>query len=251
MAAKQQHTTQEYIMQFTTALKKRNIKDIDDILADYQDYFMQSKIKGYSDAEAIRRLPSAHELAASYDDSPSIPGTTQISTTKGQPSSAQRLTVFGVTLAGDILLLPILFITILLLACFGIVGVCLMITGPLLFIPDSMLGQVNVARLPILQLLPTALLFVSSGIAIIGICAAVCERIYSTYRASIVVRRWLLTGNHDNHLKLVPSIRKQHRTSLYRITLIAGAAAALLVLILGILSWLTEGTVNFPSTWNI
>ena len=248
MTGKQPHTTQEYIYQLTSALKKHDIKDVNDILADYQDYFAQSKAKGYSDTETLRRLPPVHELAASYGNNLD---TQQATATKGQLSSTQRLTIFGATLAGDLLLFPFLSILLLLLTCFGIVGVLLILTGPLLFIPDSLLGQMDVTRPPLLQIVPTALLFISSGVAIIGVCIAVCERIYSTYRASIVVRRWLLTGKHSNHLKLVPGVSKRLRTILYIVTLAAGVTALSTLLILMGLSWLIEGTVNFPSTWNI
>lgn len=251
MTTNQPKTAQEYIKQLALALKKNGVRDIDDVLADYRDYFAQSKAKGYGDREAIRYLPTVEELASSYDYSDADMGPSQIRMSKGQPSSVQRATLFGASLAGDILLLPILFITLLMLACFGVVGVFLVLTGPLLFIPDSMLGQLDVARPSIAQMLPTASLLISSGVAIIGTCIAVCERIYSTYRASIIVRRWLLTGRHDNHLKLVPSISKQVRRILYAITLVAGGVAILALLILMGISWFTQGTINFPSTWKM
>lgn len=242
MTKTQCSTKSEYINQLVSVLKKKGVSDIDDILADYQDYFEQSKIKGYSETEAIRRLPSAEELAASYTDSKSP---------KERPSSAQRITLFGLTIAGDVILLPALVITLLVLGCFGVVGLLLILTGPLLFIPDSMLGQLDVARPSFLQLLPTAFLLVSSGVATLGVSIAICERIYSTYRASIVVRRWLLTGRHSNQLKLVPSVSKRFRSLLYITTFLAIGVALLTLLILISISWLTHGTVNFPSTWNL
>lgn len=251
MTVHEPRTKEEYIHQLTAALKKQGTKDINDILIDYQDYFAQSKAKGYSDTESIRLLPSVQELAASYDEKYNDSIAEQTRAAKSQPSSRQKLTLFGMTLAGDILLLPALCMAVLLLACFGIVGFFLMLTGPLLFIPDSMLGQMDVARMPFLQVLPTALLFIAAGLAIMGACIAMCERIYSTYRASIVVRRWLLNGRHDNHIRLVPGVSKRLRTSLYRITLISGIAAAAMLLILGCISLFSEGTINFPSTWNM
>jgi len=248
MPSNKPRTAQEFTQQLTAALKKHKVQDVDDILVDYEDYFAQSKAKGYSDKEAVGRLPSVEELAASYG---SDKEDTPAQTAKSHPSSAQRKVLFGATLAGDILLLPFIFIVALLLVCFAFVGIFLVLTGPLLFIPDSLLGQLDVARPPVLHLLPTALLFASTGIAIVGVCVALFERMYSAYRASIVVRRWLLTGTHNNHLKLIPSVAKKFRIVLYKTTLIAGATAVLLALALASLSWFTTGTTNFPSTWNL
>ncbi len=94
-----------------------------------------------------------------------------------------------------------------------------------------MLGSLDVARPAILQILPTVFLFYLGSVAIIGVCVPILERIYSAYRASIVVRRWLLTGKHTNHLKLVPGVSKQVRRVLYMTTLIAGGIAILALLI--------------------
>lgn len=249
MIDKHNTTTLEYIKQLTAILKKNNVQDIDDIVTDYQDYFVQSKAKGYSEIEAIRRLPTPKDLAASYIDSSAESG--QIRTSIGRPSSAQRITLFGITLAGDVIVLPVLGITILLLVCFGIVGLMLILTGPLLFMPDSMLGQVDIPRPSFAQLLPAAFLFISSGVSILGLCIAICERAYSAYRSSIVVRRWLLTGRHSNQLKLVPSVSKRFRSILYIVTLLATGVALITLLILASISWLTQGTVNFLSTWKL
>ncbi len=246
---KQPRSSEQYLRQLAAALQEGKIDDIDDIVADYKDYFAQSKTKGYSDEESIQRLPKVQELAASYIRDDKDFHALKSAKYPSGPSRAQRLTIFGASLAGDMILLPIFGLAALLLACFTVVGVFLVVTGPLLFIPDSMLGQVDVARPPLLQILPTALLLISGGALVIGICTAIAERMYSTIRASIVVRRWLLTGEHDNHLKLVPQISKRLRTLLYRISLFAALSTVSLIVIVMILSLITAGTINFPSTW--
>lgn len=167
-----------------------------------------------------------------------------MASSKAMPRSGLLL-----SFAGDVILLPVFGLAALLLACFMVVGVFLAVTGPLLFVPDSVLGQMSVARPQLAQVLPTALLFVSVGVLIVSICIAIAERMYSAVRASIVTRRWLLTGRHESHLKLVPQISKRLRTLLYRISLYAVISVVSLTVIIVVLSLITSGTANFPSTW--
>lgn len=247
---KKPQTKQEYLEQLHDALRVSGIPDANDIIEDYEEYFAHSTAKGYSITESIRRLPSIKELAESYASDVNKE-TITLAGKSPQPSRNGRRALFVVTLLSELVIFPFAFVGALLLACAGVSGVSLIVAGLLMVMPESVLGSIMVPHPPLPQLLPAIALFMASGMAILGVTLIIAERSYSALRMSIVLKRWMLTGKHSNHLKLIPSVSKRTRQILYGIALIATLSVVASMILLIVIASITTGSPAFLKSWKI
>lgn len=238
--------TKQYLTNLRAELDRRKISNIDDILQDYEDFFAQSAVKGYSSTESIRRLPSVQELAEAYsttsDDNQTKAGISGV-------QSRRQLSLLIPTLIGDLLLLPVWGLGLALLACFGAMGVALALAGILMPAPDSLLGSINVPDTPLVQLPFAASLLFAGGTALLGLTLIVAEHAYRIMRWSLSTRLQWLTGRRISHLKFVPMIHKKARLILYKVTIFAALAAVIAFIALTMTSLISNGTSNFLTTW--
>jgi uncharacterized membrane protein len=246
---KQPQTKEQYIEQLQTALKKYNVKDIADIIEDYEEYFAHSKTKGYSVAESIHRLPSAQELARSYEDGTDGKGA-KAAQEEGQVSRTGRTSLFVMMILGELLLLPFLAVAGLFFICIGVAGLAAIVGGVLVLAPQDVLGDMTVPHPPVWQVLPTMTLLIAGGVAVFGTTLVIAERFYSALRASLLMKKWMLTGRHGNHLRLVPPLSKRVRQILYTGVLLAGLTALMALLVLTIVSLVTTNSPDFIRSWN-
>lgn len=236
-------TKEQYLSRLRAALKHRKIDDIDDIILDYEDYFAQTAAKGYDAAESIRRLPAVDMLAKSYlHEAPDTLDTEK-------PSLVTRSAKLIGALLGDILLLPIVTLAGALLVCIAAMGILLPIAGVCMLLPHSWLGTINVTHPPLVQLLPAVGLLIAGGIATLGAVAIVVERSYAVLRRSLFYHYHIYSGRSVNHLKFVPSISKHTRRLLFKVVLYSGVAIATQLVLLSIISLITDGSIHFTSTW--
>lgn len=247
---KQPETKEQYIEQLRRALKAHNVKDVDDIIEDYEDYFAHSIEKGYSEVESIRRLPSARELSRSYESDASSKES-ESQPDEGSVSHTGRISLFAATVLTELLLLPFVLVAGLFFACIGAAGIAAFAGGILMAVPENVLGGISVPRPPIWQFLPVMILLMAGGIAAFGTMLIIAERTYSAIQASILIKRWMLTGKHSGHLKLVPPISKTTRHMLYRVVLAASFTAAAILLVLIIIALITTGSPDFIKSWNV
>lgn len=247
---KEPRTKQQYLEQLRSALKARDLKDVNEIIEDYEDYFIQSTAKGYSASESIHRLPSVKALAESYENST---GKQEPTSVKGfaQPTRAGRWSLFAATTLSELVMLPFTVVAGLFLACISITGILVFVAGVLMVLPDSLPGSITVPHPPMAQLLPAMALFLASGTAIFGTTLVIAERGYSALRTSIVLKRWMITGIHNDHLKLIPSVSKHTRHSLYKTVLIALLTAIASAILLAIIAAITTDSPSFIRSWNI
>lgn len=246
---KQPQTKEQYVEQLRIALKKHNVKDIGDIIEDYEEYFAHSKAKGYSVAESIHRLPSAQELARSYQVSAEGRGT-KAAPKEGQVSRTGRTSLFVMMIVGELLLLPFLAVAGLFFACIGIAGLAAIVGGVLVLVPQDALGDITVPHPPVWQVLPTMTLLIAGGVTVFGTALVIAERFYSALRASLLMKKWMLTGRHGNHLRLVPPLGKRVRRVLYTAVLFAGVTAVVALLVLTVVSLVTTNSPDFIRSWN-
>lgn len=243
-------TKQEYLEQLHDALQASGVKDANDIIEDYEEYFAHSTAKGYSITESIHRLPSIKELAESYGSDISKEMTSPAGKSP-QPSRNGRRVLFAVTVLSELVILPFAFVAALLLGCAGISGVSLLSAGLLMAMPQGILGSITVPHPPLPQLLPAMALFMAGGMAILGVTLIIAERSYSALRMSIVLKRWMLTGKHSNHLKLIPSVSKRTRRILYATALIATLSVIASMILLVVIAAITTGSPAFFRSWKI
>ena len=233
---KRQETREGYIAQLRGFLKRYNVKNVDDIVEDYEEYFAHSAAKGYSDSESVSRLPSAQELARSYESA------VHKESTQSQP--VKRRFLFSAAILGELMLLPFIAVTGLFFACIGVAGLLTFAGGVLMLVPAHMLGNIAIPHPPLPLFLPTVSLLTAGGMAVFGATLILAERFYSAVRISILIKRQILTGKHNDYLKLVPPISKRVRRVLYMIV-----AAAFTVAIIALLTLIVAGTViNGSST---
>lgn len=245
---KQPETKEQYIERLRAALKGHKVKGIDDIVEDYEEYFAHSIAKGYSVTESIRRLPSAEVLARSYEEK-----SDDMRADLGDAGMSRRgrTSLFVVMILGELLLLPFLLVAGLFFACIGVAGLAAIVGGILVVVPQDVLGDITVPHPPVWQILPTMTLLIAGGTAVFGMTLIVAERSYSGIRASLLMKKWMLTGNRGDHLKLVPSISKRVRRVLYKGVLFAGLAAFAALLVLGFGSLVTSSSLDFVRGWSV
>lgn len=242
-------TKEQYIEQLRKVLGEYKAKNIDDIIEDYEEYFAHSVAKGYSIKESIHRLPSVEKLALSYRED-SGDGPVQLPAEDRVPF-ARRTLLFVIMILGELLLLPFLLVAGLFFASVGVAGLASIVGGILVLVPREMLGDVMVPHPSILYILPTVTLLVAGGVSVLGMTLVIAERTYGALRASLLMKKWMLTGKHGDHLKLIPPISKKVRQILYGIVLFAGLAALLAVLVLIVTSLITSGSADFMRSWNV
>jgi len=80
----------DFLDSLANELKKRNIKEKDEIIEEYKEHFLYKEADGYTEEEICERLGNVYELAAQFDLNECSPKTSE-STEKKKGSKAKKI----------------------------------------------------------------------------------------------------------------------------------------------------------------
>lgn len=203
-------TKNQYLEELKKELKAKNIADVNDVIAEYEEHFRFKEEEGLTEEEIAKKLSSPKEIAAEYAEA-------EANEYKGS-KGARGARIAGIVALSvpAVPLYILIFCSVLVLGAFAVavtaLGFCLLTT------------------INIYNLIPS-MPYVSAAILAIACFALAVLSIVGTYYLFIYVRQWgkvylrwcdgIINGNRYPALSLQPAISKKTAFKTKLITVIA------------------------------